>query len=278
MKKVINQLIQLQELIEARAQQEALATQERLVPLEEAIQTMLRQLPPDVAAHFMRIVKRWRVGVVPMSNSVCAGCGMTVPVSQFHAIRAAQALHQCPHCGRFIYAPEVNAPRRMAVNRAGVAPKVGIARFSSVELMIPALVATERDSAIAELCQCMESAGFVDSGARLAEEALKREAIVSTALGNGVAFPHVRGVEGGGLTLAVGISPQGVRFGADKKELTHILCFMAIPTAASAFYLKLLAGLTRVFTDEASSKKLMAAKTSADLWKALVQVTRKAIP
>ena len=188
-------------------------------------------------------------------------------------------LHQCPHCSRFIYAPEVDAPRRTAVStKHGEAPKVGIARFSSAELMIPVLTATERDSAIAELCSKMEQSGFVDSGARLAEEALKREAIVSTALDRGIAFPHVRGVEGGGLTLALGLSPKGIRFGTETKELTHIVCFLAIPTAASAFYLKLLAGLTKVFSDDAARTKLFDTTTPAQLWKTLNQLTRKVIP
>jgi mannitol/fructose-specific phosphotransferase system IIA component (Ntr-type) len=52
---------------------------------------------------------------------------------------------------------------------------------------------------------------------------------------------------------------------------------MAIPTATSAFYLKLLSGLSRTFREKETRESLMAAKTEDDLWKALIKATRKMI-
>jgi mannitol/fructose-specific phosphotransferase system IIA component (Ntr-type) len=109
------------------------------------------------------------------------------------------------------------------------------------------------------------------------EHALQREAIVSTAVDHGLAFPHVRGVEGGGLTLACGLSRKGIPFGEEDKKPTKILFFMVIPTAASAFYLKLLAGLAESFTDAENRKAVLAAKDQDELWKALSKVTRATI-
>jgi mannitol/fructose-specific phosphotransferase system IIA component (Ntr-type) len=95
---------------------------------------------------------------------------------------------------------------------------------------------------------------------------------------HGIAFPHVRGVEGGGLTLALGLSPKGVRFGAASRSLTRIVFLIVIPTAASAFYLKLLAGLTQTFREDKNRELLLEADTPQDLWKALSRTTRVAIP
>ncbi len=279
MKKVINDLIQLQDLFEARAQQEALATRGRLAQLDESIQTMLSGLPADTGSQFQRLQKRSHQAIVPVVNGVCGGCGMAIPVSQVHAVHAAITLHTCPACSRFLYYPDDSAPRRVPTKRLANEPlKVGIARFSAPGLMIPELAAAERDDAIAEICATMEAQGFVNNGSRLAEEALKREAIASTAFDHGLAFPHARGVEGGGLSLAMGISPKGIRFGADPRALTHIVFFVAIPTAASAFYLKLLAGLTKTFQEESARAKILEAGAQDKLWKTLCQLTRRAIP
>ena len=143
--------------------------------------------------------------------------------------------------------------------------------------MISDLAATDRDGAITELCAKMSAEGFVDNGDRLAEEALRREAIVSTAVDHGLAFPHVRGVEGGGLTLSLGVSRKGIKFGGSAKSLTRIVFLIVIPTAASAFYLKLLSGLTQAFRDEAARELLLKAETPEELWKCLSKATRLTI-
>jgi mannitol/fructose-specific phosphotransferase system IIA component (Ntr-type) len=156
-------------------------------------------------------------------------------------------------------------------------PKVGIERFSSVDLMIPRLEATDRDGAIAEIAHLMEEKKFIDSGSLLTGEALKREAIVSTAVDHGLAFPHVRGVDGGGLTVALGVSEKGLKFGGASRTLTRVIFFMTIPTAASAFYLKLLSGLTQAFRKEEAREKLLACEKPEDLWKQLVKLTKTTI-
>ncbi|MEI6516062.1 MAG: PTS sugar transporter subunit IIA, partial [bacterium] len=119
--------------------------------------------------------------------------------------------------------------------------------------------------------------GFVDDADKLVEAALKREAIVSTALEHSLAFPHVRGVEGGGLTLGMGISSKGIKFDGHDKGLTKIIFFLVIPTAASAFYLKVLAGLAETFSDAEARKALMAEESPEKVWKALIKLTKKTI-
>jgi len=53
---------------------------------------------------------------------------------------------------------------------------------------------------------------------------------------------------------------------------------MVIPTATSAFYLKLLSGLSQTFRDIESRDALLAAADDPEaLWKALIKSTRKTI-
>lgn len=279
MKKALLQLIQWQDLLEARAQHETLTPGARLDQLDAAIAAMPKSLDPELVARFIRVQKKNRLAIVPVSNKTCTGCGLVLPISLVHQIRAEKEMLHCPNCSRFLFEPEGTSPRRTLKNHGIPQPaRIGIARFSSPELMVTPLAATRGDAAIAELCARIESCGYVEHGDRLAEEALKREAIVSTALDIGVAFPHVRGVEGGALVLAAGVNPRGIKFSDGPRTTVRLVFFFAIPTAASAFYLRLLAGLSRVVGQAEIRDKLIAAETPELLWKALVQSTRKAIP
>ena len=272
----VNHLIQLQELDLIRDEQKVAGSDEHLQGLDRSVRAMAKKLPKDIRNEYEKLNKRDHVVIVPVSNNVCAGCGLQLTVSLVQQVRMAKSIQTCPNCARMLYCSET-APRRIGKAPRRSAPrKVGIARFSAEGLMLPELKATDRDAAIAELGQCMAGAGFVDNVDNLVELALQRESVVSTAVGHGLAFPHVRGVEGGGLALALGLSHEGICFNGDGKPV-HIIFFMAIPTAASAFYLKLLAGLTETFMKSDARKALLDASDAASLWKALTKVTRTRI-
>lgn len=278
MKPIINHLVQLQELIEARAQQEASLENAQLSQLNEAIQTLTKGLPETISLQFARLQKKGFVGIVPIANGVCTGCGMAIPVSLAHAVRAAEQIYACPNCARLLYSPATALPRRTAAPaRRFTEQKVGISRFSSPTLMIPNSAAKTRDELLEEICTKLDAEGFVDDGKKLYVESLRREAIVSTAVDHGLAFPHVRGVEGGGLTLALATSKKGIKFGSPDKKLTRLVFFVVIPTAASAFYLTLLSGLTATFRNKAHSEKILEAETPQQMWKLLSSATRTTI-
>jgi mannitol/fructose-specific phosphotransferase system IIA component (Ntr-type) len=274
----VNHLVQLQELTLIREEQRLAHGGEHLEKLNESIDTMTEQLPPDVRVMFGKLRKKDQNAIVVVSKSNCSGCGMQLPRSLVQQVKMAKEIQSCPNCARYLYSPdEVVRNVRKQPGRFELR-KPGISRFSSENLMVTNLDAKSGEDAIKELATLMEKEGFVDRSDFLIEEALRREAICSTAVDLGLAFPHVRGVEGGGLTLAVGLSEKGFIFdGAKDGELTHTVFFLVIPTAASAFYLKLLAGLTETFTDEAARAALAGVKDQADMWKTLLKVTRKAI-
>ena len=275
---LLNSLVQLQELILVRSEQDAAMSDKHLAQLDESIKSLLETMPEDVRLLFQKIQKKDLLAIVPISNNVCSGCGLTLPVSLVYAVRAAEKLHQCTNCARILYYPEVR-PRRLSKKMGGrfEPRRPGIARFSSPTLMIPNLKATERDKGIAELARKMAAEGFVDNSEKLIKEAIKREAIINTAVDHGLAFPHVRGVEGGGLTLALGISHKGIRSNPSERILTHIIFFIVIPTAASVFYLRLLSGIVQTFSKKNEREKLLKAQTPEELWAALVKTTRNTI-
>lgn len=273
----IKHLIQLQDLVAARAQQQASMPSQCMQQLNKNIKTLADELPADLKVHFNRLLAKNIEAIVPITGSNCSGCGFALTKTMVNSIHAGDELNRCPNCTRIIYAPDVPLTRRAPRRRWGDPVKRGIERFSAPELMIPSLKGTTKEEVLLELCEKLHQEGYVESCRELHDAALRREAIVSTAVDNGLAFPHVRGVEGGGLALALGISKKGVKFGAPSGRLTKLFFYMVIPTAASAFYLKLLSGLSRSFADKEMRDSLLKAKTQDDLWKALVKATRKTV-
>lgn len=277
MQPIINHLIQLQELSIARAQQEVGMPGAQLDQLDAAIASLTKELPEDVSLQFSRLLQKNHLAIVPVVNGVCTACGMALPVSLVHKVHAAEHIYACPSCARMLFYRASSARNTRKSPRRSDPPKIGIDRFSAETLMIPALKGTDRESVLDELCQKLAAEGFVDDAGKLLEAALNREAIISTAVDSGLAFPHVRCIEGGALTLALGIAPKGIKFDPAGKASTRVIFFVVIPTAASAFYLKLLAGLSQVFQKVENRDKLLEADTAEKLWKALIKATRLVI-
>ncbi len=277
MKRFLSQLTQLQELYFAQSEQQSLGLDARSEEIEKSIQELMEDLPPEMSSLCQRLRKRDLAVIVPVIHGVCSACGVALPTSQTYEIETSEKIYQCPSCSRILYSQR-GAPRQLkSVGPIG-RPRSGVARFSSQSLMIPDLRAGTRDSVLSELVHLMANEGFVENPEGLLEAALKREAIMATAVNHGLAFPHVRGVEGGGLTFSLGLNRAGLDFGAPDGGLTHIIFFIVIPSAASAFYLQLLSGLIEAFQDEEARKRLLACETPEQVWESLTATCQKIIP
>ncbi|QBG48469.1 hypothetical protein EGM51_14075 [Verrucomicrobia bacterium S94] len=276
-RKLINQLIQLQELVVARIQKKVAMPKAPLDVLDENIALLSENIPQRTKTHINDLLKKHPEAVVPLIDGHCTGCGMKLSISQVNEVHHAEDIHRCPNCTRYLYVPSEVVAREHASRVYGEKRKIGIARFSTQPLMITPLTGNTPEEVLGEICERMQAEGFVEDGRQLLYMAMQREDIISTAIDGGMAFPHVRGVEGGGLTMALGIHKKGIRFGGPGRTLTRLFFFMVIPTATSAFYLKLLAGLSQTFRDKTARDLLLNAENEEELWKALVQQTRKVI-
>ena len=275
MKSQINILRQLQELVLTRDEHHQTGAGSHLDSLNESIAALQAKLIPQVAALYDRLYKKSHIVISAMSNGCCAGCGMQVPIAQGQQVRLAQHIVACSSCGRILFAADDDAVRNVADAPKDDEPRTGISRFSAEELMIVDLDADDRVGAIARLAEAMENHKFIDNADNLVSAAMDRESVLSTAMGGTLAFPHARGVEGGGLTLAMGVSKKGIDW--DGENTVNIVFLSAIPVAVSAFYLRLMSGLMQSFAKESNRSALLAAKDSAALWKALCKATRTAV-
>jgi len=274
MKSQINNLRQLQELVLTRDEHHQTGDGSHIDKLSDAIDAIERKLDPQVDALYQRLYKKSHIVMAAMSNGCCSVCGMQVPIAQSQQVRLAQHLVTCSSCGRILFASDADAAVNVAEKPDRDDQRTGISRFSAEELVTLDLDGCGKVDAISALANLMETHHFIANADSLVTAAVERESVLSTAVGNGLAFPHVRGVEGGGLTMAMGVSKSGIDWDGEK---VHVVFLSAIPVAVSAFYLRLMSGIVQAFSKKGGLDALLDAKDRAALWKALVKATRHTV-
>jgi mannitol/fructose-specific phosphotransferase system IIA component (Ntr-type) len=91
------------------------------------------------------------------------------------------------------------------------------------------------------------------------EALLVRERSMTTGMEHGIAIPHaaVDGIDD--VIAVVGISPDGVEFGALDGEPARILVCLVIPRAKKLLHIKTLAAIARLLTREEVRERLLQA-------------------
>lgn len=278
MKAQFDTLRRIQELSLTRGECEARGDAEHAEKLSAEIRGLEATLEPRVRALYDRVRASKPLFVVTMHNGNCSGCGMQVPVTTARFVRSADRLVTCSACGRILCdnSGAVSSARAAEIRSEEVSSVRGIARFSAESLMIPRLAAETPQAAIEELSKAMAANGFVTDAGELTKLALEREALLSTYMEEGVAVPHVRGVEGGSLAFALGISEKGIVWD-DSGAKAHFVVLSAIPSAGSVFFLRLMSDLMSVFRRKAGREALLSAASQAALWSALDKATCRVI-
>jgi mannitol/fructose-specific phosphotransferase system IIA component (Ntr-type) len=97
---------------------------------------------------------------------------------------------------------------------------------------------------LAFLARILDANPNIESGLDAGDEVVRREQEGNTAIGLGVAVPHVRGrKEEGELFCAIGWSAQGVNYQAADEKPVHLVVMYYIPGAQKNIYLKEISSL-----------------------------------
>ena len=131
---------------------------------------------------------------------------------------------------------------------------------SHVLLDLPPADETAAIRAVTALLQGDPNVGDL---ATLTSQVLEREALSSTALGSGVAFPHARTDQVRRIIVAAGRSKAGVLF-QQGKERVLFLFVIATPTGQVPQYLAAVGKLARLLNDAAIRDQLMQATSVAE--------------
>ena len=95
---------------------------------------------------------------------------------------------------------------------------------------------------------------------------LARERLSSTALGHGVAVPHVRRLQdnpSGAPSVVLGVCREGVPFGAPNNDPVHF--FFLLSASSEVIHLRVLKRITLMFREQAVRDALLATTSKAEL-------------
>jgi PTS system nitrogen regulatory IIA component len=116
----------------------------------------------------------------------------------------------------------------------------------------------DETAAIRAVTALLQGDPAVGDLAKLTAEVLEREALASTALGSGVAFPHARTRQVQQIVVAAGRSRAGVPF-LGGEELVHFIFVIATPENRVPQYLAAVGQLARLLKNAAIRDQLMRA-------------------
>ncbi|GHU26373.1 PTS fructose transporter subunit IIA [Spirochaetia bacterium] len=130
---------------------------------------------------------------------------------------------------------------------------------------------TKRE-ALTALVDVVSRAPQIKNRQELLEEILKREELMSTAVGRGVAIPHVRLFSITDLVLTIGINREGITdFQALDEEPVHLLFMIVAAYTQHTFYLQTLAFFNKRLKNAELRESLIKAPTSRDAYRILIE-------
>ena len=149
--------------------------------------------------------------------------------------------------------------------------EVQIKNFLSPDRVIFVKNSSKRD-AIIELADVLAVAPQVKNKEELVTEILKREDLMSTAVGRGIAIPHVRLSSVTDLVMAVGICKKNIEdYQTVDNEPVNLLIMIAAAYNQHTYYLKTISYLTAKLKNQTLRDTLRSAATPREAYDALVK-------
>ena len=142
-----------------------------------------------------------------------------------------------------------------------------ITEFLCKEALMSDLNATTKSEVIAEMVQSLIEAGVIEKKYKnkIIEVLMAREALGSTAIGQGIAIPHGKSDCTDTLVAALALSKKGVNFDSLDGELAHIFFLLVAPVDSAGPHLKALARVSRLLKDKFFRDSLKNSKTTKEM-------------
>jgi len=135
-----------------------------------------------------------------------------------------------------------------------------VLKHTSPSLFLSDLQATDKQTALAELVDGLIAGTEIQNPDTILQMLQSREALGSTAVGPGIAFPHGRTLAVQRLTILIGRSVAGVDFDSEDGGPTHLFFVLIAPPQDTGHqYIKSLATLIDRVQDADLRAKLMEA-------------------
>ena len=151
--------------------------------------------------------------------------------------------------------------------------------FLSKKAIVTDIKSTKKDEVIKELVETLINTGEIEKRHRnkLIDALMAREALGSTAIGQGVAIPHAKSECVDKLVAAFGLSRKGVDFDSLDGEPAYIFFLLVAPQDSAGPHLKALARISRLLKDKYFRDSLRACADEKSIIKIIGQEDEKKI-
>lgn len=124
--------------------------------------------------------------------------------------------------------------------------------FLSKNAILTDIKSTKKADVINELVNALIDAAEIEkrNSPKIVEALLAREALGSTAIGQGVAIPHAKSESVTKLVAAFGLSKKGIDFDSLDGEPAYIFFLLLAPQDYAGPHLKALARISRLLKDK----------------------------
>jgi PTS system nitrogen regulatory IIA component len=141
---------------------------------------------------------------------------------------------------------------------------IPLADIFSPEAILVGLRQRTKQGAVEELVNHLVTLGHLapDAEKTMVESILAREKLGSTALGNGIAFPHCRSSLTAKFVGALGLTPHGVPFDALDAEPVYSIFLLLAPLDGREQHYEILGRITAIGRDKGCRYQLRGCRTA----------------
>lgn len=130
----------------------------------------------------------------------------------------------------------------------------------------------QKEIILEECVRLLDNSGKISNPSKLLTDLFNREKKASTALGKGIAIPHVRTMQAKEFVIGFARSEEGYDFGAPDDEKVHLFVPMAAPPYDDSLYLKVFKTLAELFSYRQLYEQIMAAEQPYDVVRAIREI------
>ncbi|MBI2930793.1 MAG: PTS sugar transporter subunit IIA [Planctomycetes bacterium] len=131
-----------------------------------------------------------------------------------------------------------------------------------------------KERVILELVALLDASGRIANPTKLLTDLINRERKASTAIGHGIAIPHVRTMQARDFVICLARSTPGVEFDAPDGRPVHIFFGVVAPPYDDKLYLEVYKEIGTLLSQEEARQAIMRAATPHEMIKVILDVTR----
>jgi len=123
------------------------------------------------------------------------------------------------------------------------------------------LKARTKREALAELVELLEEAHGFHSQGEILDRVMRREAMMTTGIGNGVAIPHGKARAVDRMAAACAVAPEGLDFESEDGQPAYLFVLFVSPESAATMHVRVLANMSRLLKEESVRRTLREARS-----------------